>query len=348
MQTPNIDYQEERVYAGTRLIILFIFTLASFLITTEMIPKIPLVRLVLGGLILLSIMHNAFIAYRPDMLVSLRKNALILVDLLAVTLFILIFEKYGIYLFAFYVLIVMQSSLYFGTKYTFTSLFSAIVSWVLLFVYSLYWHEHYNVIIAFAVTTFLTSLFALRFIRSTVEIYNEPAETVILEQPEIKHTFLDNIPNRDMYKETIGDMIKRKESFNLLFISLDKFKTITDKHGFEIGERVMEEAAKRLEKSINEDDFFARLGAREFVIISKLERASLRKFLKKLEENTIGACSVEGINVLIKINIGVSLSPENGQTVMAVGKCADDALRAAEKSPSLHHILYGSIKSAGL
>ena len=345
MQTSNIDYQEERAYAGIRLIILFILTLASFLITTELIPKIPLVRLVLGGMIILSIVYNAFIAYKPDMLVSVRKNALILMDLLALTLFIVIFEKYGIYLFVFYVLIVMQSSLYFGLKYAYTSLASATVSWVLLSAYSPYWHMHYDIIIAFAITTLLISIFVLRFIRRTVESYDEPAETVIPEQFKAKHTVLENIPDREMYKETIEGLIKSKEPFNLLFISLDKFQNITDKHGFEIGELVMQEAAKRLGKSINEDDFLARLGAREFVIISKLERVSLRKFLKKLEENTIGACSVEGINVLIKINIGVSLFPENGQTVMAVGKCADEALRAAEKSPSLHHILYGSIKS---
>ena len=348
MQTSTIDYQEERVYAGTRLIILFIFTLASFLITTEMVPKIPLVRLVLGGMILLSIMHNAFIAYRPDMLVALRKNALILVDLLALTLFIVIFEKYGIYLFAFYVLIVMQSSLYFGIQYAYTSLASAIVAWGLLAMYSPYWNTRYDIIIAFAITTFLISLFALRFIRRTEEVHEEPEETVTPEQLETKYVFLATVPNREMYKETIEDLIKRKETFTLLFISLDKFHTLTDRHGFEIGEGIMEEAAKRLKKSIDEDDFFARLGGGEFVIITKKERVSLRKFLKKLEESTIGVCNVEDISALIRINIGVSLFPEDGQTVMAVGKCADDALRAVEKSPSLHHMFYGSIKSGNL
>lgn len=345
MQTPNMDYQEERVYASTRLISLFIFTLVSFAITTEMIPKIPLVRLVLGGMIILSLLYNAFIAYRPDMLVSVRKNVLIFVDLLALTLFIVIFEKYGIYLFAFYVLIVMQSSLYFGMTYAVTSLFSAIVSWVLLFVYSPYWHAHYDVIIAFAITTLLISAFVLKFISKTNELDAEPAESVILEQPDTKYAFLANIPNREMYKETIEDLIKRKETFTLLFISLDKFHTLTDKHGLEIGEGIMDEAAKRLKKSIDEDDFLSRLGGGEFAIITKKERVSLRKFLKKLEENTIGVCNVEDISALIRINTGVSLFPEDGQTVMAVGKCADDALRVAEKSPSLHHMFYGSIKS---
>ncbi len=76
MQIQNNYYQEERVYAGTRLIILFILALSSFVISTDMVPKILLVRLVLGGQILLSMLHYAFIGYRPDTLVSLRKNVL--------------------------------------------------------------------------------------------------------------------------------------------------------------------------------------------------------------------------------------------------------------------------------
>lgn len=344
MQTRNIDYQEERVYAATRLIILFIFTLASFLITTDMIPKIPLIRLVLGGMILLSLAYNAFIAYKPDLLVPLRKNVLIFVDLLALTLFILIFEKHGVYLFALYVLIVMQSSLYFGVRYAYTSLISATVAWVLLYLYSPYWHTRYDIIIAFAITALLTTLFSIRFIRTAEEIETVLAEAVIEEQPAEKNTFLDSMPSREKYKEVIQDTIKRKETFNLLFISLDKFQILTDRHGVKTGEKIMEEAAKRLKNSVNEDDFLARLGGGEFVIISKQKRTFLRKYLRKLEESTMGACKVGGINALIKINIGVSFYPENGQTVLLVSKCADDALRAAKENNSVNHMIYGNIQ----
>lgn len=344
MQTRNIDYQEERTYAFNRLIILFIFTVSSFVISTDMISKIPLVRLVLGGMILLSIAYNAFISYKPDLFVPLRKNVLILVDLLALTLFIFIFEHYGVYLFALYVLIVMQSSLYFGAMYAYTSLASATVSWVLLYLYSPYWHTRYDIILAFAITALLTSLFSIRFIRTAEETETVLAEAVIEKQPVEENIFLASIPSRERYKEVLQDSISKKESFNLLFISLDKFQTFTDRHGSETGEKIMEEAAKRLKKSINEDDFLARLGGGEFVIISKKKRTLLRKFLKKLEENTMGVCKVDGVNVLIKINIGVSLYPENGQTVLLVSKCADDALRAAKESSSVNHVIYGNIQ----
>lgn len=343
MQTQNIYYYEERVYVGTRLIILFILALASFVISTDMVPKILLVRLALGGLILISMLHYAFIGYRPETLVGLRKNVLIFLDLLILTFLIAIFEKYGIFLFSFYVLIVMQSSLYFGEKYMYTSIASVIVLWILLAKYSPYWQAHNDIIIAFAITTFLVSLFSFQFIGGE---YEEADEAVTVAKPNVKHTFLTNIADRKMYKEVLQDTLKQKETFNLLFIGVDNFQAFTDQHGSEASESLLEETAKRLKKSIDEDDFLARLGANEFVIISKKQRVFLRKFLKKLEDNTIGACQIDGINTRIELNIGVSLYPENGQTEMILGKCADDAMRAAKETSNAHHMFYGSIEKS--
>jgi len=215
MQTKDIDYYEERRFAGSRLVILFILILSSFVISTDMLTKIPLVRLVLGSMILLSILYNAFIAYKPDMLVSLRKNAVIFLDLLALTLFILIFEKYGIYLFLFYVWITIQSNLYLGKKYAYLSIAYAIVSWVLLSIYSPYWHAHHDMIIVLASTTFLISLISLQFIKGVAKRESAPDETVIEEEPsEIatettikeehkkKHKF-PNLPSKENYEDLL-------------------------------------------------------------------------------------------------------------------------------------------------
>jgi hypothetical protein len=211
MQTKNIDYHEERSFAGTRLIILFILFLSSFVISTDVITQIPLVRLVLGAMILLSILYNAFIAFKPDMFLLLRKNAVILFDLSALTLLILIFEKYGIYLFVFYVLIAIQSSLYFGKKYAYASIAYAAVSWLLLSIYSPYWHTHHDMIIILAVSTFLISLFSLHFIRRAekrecapdeIVIEVESDETVIEKEHREKHKF-PNLPSEEKYDDLL-------------------------------------------------------------------------------------------------------------------------------------------------
>ncbi len=216
MQTKNIDYYEERRFAGSRLIILFILILSSFLISTNVLTEIPLVRLVLGGMILLSISYNAFISYKPDMLVPLRKNAVIFLDLVALTLFILIFEKYGMYLFLFYVLITIQNSLYFGKKYAYLSIVYAAVSWLLLSIYSPYWHAHHDIIIVLAISTVLISLVSLQFIGRIAKRENAPDETVIEEEStipkKIRRTLYEdaqmnhkfpNLPSEEKYKDLL-------------------------------------------------------------------------------------------------------------------------------------------------
>ncbi len=53
---------------------------------------------------------------------------------------------------------VMQSSLYFGKKYLYTSLSAAAVSWLLLVIYSPYWHTRYDIIVAFAIIALIALL----------------------------------------------------------------------------------------------------------------------------------------------------------------------------------------------
>ncbi len=344
MQIKN-NYYEERVYSSIRMIILFVLTLFSFVLSTDIIPDILLVRLVLGVLILFSMLHYAFIVYQPERLVVFRKNVLILLDLLTLSLLISIFEKFGLFLFSLYVVMVMQSSLYFGKKYFYTSLSAATVSWLLLVIYSPYWHTRYDIIVAFAITTFLVSVFTLRFIGGVEEIHDGEVEPLIVATSDTKHAFLTGIADRAMYKKMIQDTIKKKEIFTLLFISLDNLQSITDKYGSHMGDSVLDEVVNRLKKNIEKDDFLARLGSNEFVIISKRQRVFLRKFLKKLEDNTIRAYHVDNMSTRIKLSIGVSLYPEDGQTEMVISKCADEAMHAARENPNGDHVFYGSIKS---
>jgi len=211
MQIKNTDYYEERSFAGTRLSILFILILSSFLISTDVITKIPFVRLVLGAMILLSILYNAFIAFKPDMFVLLRKNAVIFLDILALTLVIFIFDKYGIYLFVFYVFITIQSSLYFGKKYAYASITYAAVSWVLLFIYSPYWHMQHDILMIVSLSTFLISLVSLPFIGRSVKseyisdeavIEEEPAEIAIAKEHKKNHKF-PNLPNEEKHEDLL-------------------------------------------------------------------------------------------------------------------------------------------------
>ena len=62
-------------------------------------------------------------------------------------------------------------------------------------------------------------------------------------------------------------MKRHGQLLSLLFIDLDKFKPVNDVYGHKAGDAVLREIAKRLISTIREEDFLARIGGDEFIIL---------------------------------------------------------------------------------
>ncbi len=356
MLMQNSYYQEEKKYATVRLTIVFMLTFFSFIpfpqINSEMFPQIFLVKVLLGGLLLVSMTHYLLIVRKPDLFVVYRKILLILLDLMVLTFLIAVFEKNGLFLLPIYIVIVMQNGLSFGITYFYASIMFASISWILLLVYSEYWQEHHDIIATFAMTTFLIPLFYLKFITRVHEQNDALSEILTTTEHDANHDALTGLANRKMYKEVMHITLKRKEFFTLLFIDLNKFKGINDTFGHDIGDEVLKEVSRRLLQNMSNEDFLARLGGDEFVIISRRKKVFLEKFLKKLEDTVIGKYTVEGVIVPIELSIGISLypddtkslSPNDGSIEIMLGKYADDAMYAAKRKPNAYHVFYRDIK----
>ncbi len=90
-------------------------------------------------------------------------------------------------------------------------------------------------------------------------------ETLALYDP------LTKLPNRRLLDDRFSlavDMSKRNQKvLGLLFVDLDRFKSINDTHGHKIGDLVLKETAKRLLKSVRKIDTVARLSGDEFVAL---------------------------------------------------------------------------------
>ncbi len=343
MVAQNIYYQEEKKYVANKLTILFIITFFSFAINTEIFSQILLIRLVLGGLVLITMLHYILIVRYADTLTVYRKNISILLDLTILTFLIMLLEKNGLFFFPFYIIIVMQSGLSFGIQYFYVSIFSAIISWILLLIYSEYWSVHYDIIATFAMAALLIPLFYLNFITRVHEQNDKLSERLSETEHDANHDPLTGIANRKVYKEVMQNRLKEKEFFALLFIDLNKFKAVNDTHGHHIGDGVLIEVTKRLIKSIDSNDFLARLGGDEFVIISKRKKVFLAKFVENLEKNVIGRHTVHGVEIYIEMSIGISLYPDDSSNELLLGKYADEAMYVAKKKSNIHHMFYSDI-----
>ena len=86
------------------------------------------------------------------------------------------------------------------------------------------------------------------------------------------HDSLTDLPNRNYFIETLGFSLKKiqqgvKFKFAVLFLDLNRFKTINDSLGHSIGDRLIMNVAKRLQTALREDDMVARFSGDEFGII---------------------------------------------------------------------------------
>ncbi|MGC9351431.1 MAG: diguanylate cyclase domain-containing protein, partial [Sulfurovum sp.] len=298
------------------------------------------ISLMLGGLFLFSMLHYAFLVRYPERAVMIRKSVVILLDLAVLTMLVMMFEQYGIYFLPFYVWLVMLSGASFGVEYFYTSIIGAALSWLTLMLYSKYWGGHYDILVAFAMTTFLVPLFYLKYIVRMHAKNEELREVLTTTAKDARHDELTGVANRKVYKEEIKKAIKNRDSFALMFIDLNKFKVINDTHGHHIGDEVLKEVVRRLTSCLGEQDFLARLGGDEFVILTWRQKVFLSKFVEKLEREVIGRFDIEGVSVPIELSIGISIFPDDHRSEMMLSKFADEAMYIAKKDPDTYHMFY--------
>jgi diguanylate cyclase (GGDEF)-like protein len=347
MERKSSNYIQEKQHALSHLFLVLSFTVGIFVLlnfgTIKTTPEYFFLKFLFVAASLFSLLHYTLILTFSHTMVHLRKFVLISVDLTILTISIIILENNGIFLLPFYVLIVMESGVSFGFVYFYFTAFLAIVSWILLLVYSAYWLAHEKIIITFVIMTFLIPLVYLKQMRKMHKIQESLHESLISTNHDANYDSLTGLANRKQYDMYVKKLLKKKEFFALLFIDLNKFKAINDTHGHDAGDEVLIEVARRLNKSIDEEDILIRLGGDEFVILTTRKKAFLSKFLHKIEATTIGRHQIGRVSVLIELSIGISTFPDDSKSETFLRKYADEAMYVAKKTDGEYHIFYSDL-----
>ena len=149
------------------------------------------------------------------------------------------------------------------------------------------------------------------------------------------HDILTELPNRIYFNEYLEKTVKnaalKEEKFALMYLDLNKFKTINDTYGHAIGDAVLKTSAQEINKLIGSDDFFARIGGDEFAIISK-EVATVDILARKIIERLNTIKEVEDCVVDLSTSIGITVYPLNARNCKDLLISSDLAMYKAKHS----------------
>jgi diguanylate cyclase (GGDEF)-like protein len=148
---------------------------------------------------------------------------------------------------------------------------------------------------------------------------------------------LTGLANRSLFLEQLSRAIGRAQRkgapLAALFIDLDRFKSVNDALGHDIGDSVLKLIAERLRNNVRIGDFTGRWGGDEFVVCledfgeAANAAAAAQKLLLVLSERyEIGSSEVYATP-----SIGIALYPESGETAEQMVRAADIAMYEAKK-----------------
>lgn len=161
--------------------------------------------------------------------------------------------------------------------------------------------------------------------------------TKLLEEKNNKLNTLANydaltgLPNRRNFIATTEEYIKiakiENSTFALMFIDLDRFKTINDKYGHLTGDEFLIICSKKITSAIKTTDIASRIGGDEFVLLLKeTDQKQIEIIAKRILEKLKEPITINGNLCVGGASIGVSIFPKDGSTVDDLISKSDEAM----------------------
>ncbi len=157
---------------------------------------------------------------------------------------------------------------------------------------------------------------------------------------------LTGLASRSYFQQRVDDLIKaarrRGERFALLFLDLDNFKDINDSLGHDVGDRLLNVVAQRLQSLLRDIDFASRLGGDEFCLLidnisDEYDAAEVAQRCLSEVEQTI---DLGEHRLRPRVSIGIAHFPNDADTTQSLLKAADSAMYKAKESGKHRYAFY--------
>ena len=109
---------------------------------------------------------------------------------------------------------------------------------------------------------------------------------------------------------------------------LDRFKSVNDTYGHDVGDRLIVEAARRASKSVAETDVVARLGGDEFALMLRSAKTDqdAMELMERLQQEIRQEFDCGTAIIRPSASIGLASAPRDGELLEQILKAADIAL----------------------
>jgi len=151
------------------------------------------------------------------------------------------------------------------------------------------------------------------------------------------HDALTGLPNRrllyDRFNIAMANARRKKKKLAIMSLDLDRFKTINDTFGHDIGDKLLVASARRLTSFLREVDTVVRMGGDEFCLllwdIDYREEAG--KVAQKVIDEFQKPLFVTSHKFNNTVSVGVAIYPEDGKSIKILLNKSDKALYKAKE-----------------
>lgn len=156
---------------------------------------------------------------------------------------------------------------------------------------------------------------------------------------------LTELPNRTAFTERLDHVmntLRKEEVVAIMYIDLDNFKNINDILGHSYGDELLIDVTHRLKQAIDENDYLARFGGDEFIVLSQnIEDIGLyEEKIRKIQTVFSFPFVLSLKEFFVTISIGVAYAPRDGITTQSLIKNVDLAMYSAKENGKNTYCFY--------
>lgn len=162
---------------------------------------------------------------------------------------------------------------------------------------------------------------------------------------------LTGLPNRRLLDDRIEQALARAKRDNqqvaICFLDLDNFKQVNDLYGHAYGDKLLKQAAGRIQKCLRTSDTVARIGGDEFIVLLPETGINAAEVAEKIRDSLHQPFILDdSLTLSISSSIGIAIYPDHATNIRELMQHGDEAMYEAKKSGRNAVVIFKNLPSA--